>query len=157
MKNVALEDVVEETIVLGLGHLEERLRREDACIVEEHVETAEPIDCGLHEGLAGRRKGDVADIRDGALARGIDLMGCCFGLGGITTVDDDRAALGDKSGRDLLAHPRTAAGDDGNLVLETHDLSPPLCLPIDRSVNVTVGPGHPGRQGQSTDRQEARQ
>ncbi len=128
----ALEDVVEETIVLGLSHLEERLRREDTCIVEQHVETAESVDCGLHEGLTGRRKGDVADMRDSTLARGIDLMGGCFGLGGITAVDDDRAALGDEPGRDLLAHPRTTPGDDGNLVPETHDLSPLLYLSIDR-------------------------
>src|SRR3984957_4372796 len=86
-----LEDVVEKTIVLSLGHLEERLRPEDARIVEQHVEPAEPVDRRLHQGLADRRKGDVADIPDGTLARGIDLMGGRFGFGGVATIDDDRA------------------------------------------------------------------
>src|SRR5262249_40730073 len=95
---------------------------------------AEPIDRGLHEGLSGRRKGDVAGISDGTLARGIDLTGGRFCLCGIAPVDDDRTALSDEPGRDLLAHPRATAGDDGNLLLETHNFSPWLSyLPIDRS------------------------
>src|SRR3984957_15363269 len=127
-----LEDVVEKTIVLSLGHLEERLRPEDACIVEQHVEPAKPIDRRLHQRLADRRKGDVADIPDSTLARGLDLMGGRFGFGGIATIDDYRAALSDKPARDLLAHPRSAAGNDSNLILETHDFPPWRDLPIDR-------------------------
>jgi hypothetical protein len=108
----------------SLGHLDERLRREDAGIVEQHVETAEPIDRGRYEGLSGRRKDDVAGIGDGPLPRGIHLTGGRFCLCGITPIDDDRAALSDEPGRDLLAHTRATARDDGNLLLETHNVSP---------------------------------
>ena len=50
----ALEDVVEKTIEFELGHLEEGLRREDAGIVEQHIEAAEAVERRLHESFAGK-------------------------------------------------------------------------------------------------------
>src|SRR5690348_15913399 len=38
-KELALKDDAEEAVILGLLDLEKRLRREDASVVEQHVET----------------------------------------------------------------------------------------------------------------------
>ena len=50
----------------------------------------------------------------------IDLVRGRLSLGTITTINDNRAALGDEPRRDLFADPRSSSGDDSNLILETH-------------------------------------
>jgi hypothetical protein len=53
----------------------------------------------------------------------IDLVRGRLSLGTITTINDNRAALGDEPRRDLFADPRSSSGDDSNLILETHGRS----------------------------------
>jgi hypothetical protein len=130
----AVEDVVEKTIEFDLGHLEEGLRREDAGIVEQHIEAAEAVERRLHESFAGGRQRDVAHIDGDARPRRVDIMGSRLGLRAIAAVDNDGTALGDEAGRKLLTHARTTAGNDRNLVLEPHSFSPFAYLPIDRSM-----------------------
>ena len=59
-------------------------------------------------------------MHDDTLARRVDLARDCLGLGTIAAADNDRPALRDEPGRDLFANPRSAPGDEGNLILETH-------------------------------------
>src|SRR6202040_3841914 len=124
-EELALKDDAEEAVILGLLDLEKRLRRKDTSIVEQHVETTESVDRRSHDGFAGRRQSNIASMHDDTLARWVDLARDCLGLGTIAAVDDDRPAFGDKAGRDLFANPRSAPGDEGNLILETHSHFPP--------------------------------
>ena len=101
----AVEDVVEKTIEFDLGHLEEGLRREDAGIVEQHIEAAEAVERRLHESFAGGRQRDVAHIDGDARPRRVDIMGSRLGLRAIAAVDNDGTALGDEAGRKLLTMP----------------------------------------------------
>lgn len=47
-KKLALEDDVEEAVVFDLVDLEERLRREDAGVVEQHVDATKLANRRLH-------------------------------------------------------------------------------------------------------------
>jgi hypothetical protein len=64
-------------------------------------------------------------MHDDTLARRVDLARGSLSLGTIAAVDDNRPAFGDEPGRDLFANPRSAPGDEGNLILETHSHFPP--------------------------------
>src|SRR5215475_12247553 len=52
--------------------------------------------------------GDVADMYDGTLALRVDLVRGRLSLGTITTINDNRAALGDEPRHDLFADPRSS-------------------------------------------------
>ena len=129
----AFENYVNEAVVLGLIDVEEGLRREDAGIVEQHIETTETVNRRFYDCFAGRRQGDIAGMHRDTLARRVDLVGSRLGFGDIATVDDDRTAPADEPGRDLFADPGSTSGDDCNLVLETHGQFPSR-LSIDRIV-----------------------
>src|ERR1700752_1025664 len=118
-EELALKDDAEEAVILGLLDLEKRLRREDTSVVEQHVETTEAVDRRFQDGFAGHRQSNIASMHDNTLARRVDLARDCLGLGTIATVDDDRPAFGHEPGRDLFANPRSAPGDESNLILET--------------------------------------
>src|SRR5712671_4350158 len=102
-EKLALEYDAQEAIILSLGDVEERLRPEDAGVVEQDVETGEAINRCLHSCFSCRRQDDVPQVSDSALSGRVDFFGSGFGLGGIASDDDDRTAFRDKSSRYLLA------------------------------------------------------
>src|SRR5262249_18508625 len=116
----ALENDVEEPVVLRLGHFDERLRREDTGVVEKYIDATETLDRGFHHRFAGRRQSDVAYVHSDTLARRAHPLRSRLGLGGIAAIDDNRTPFRDESGRALLADPRSTAGHDRDFVLETH-------------------------------------
>src|SRR5262249_40434153 len=99
----AFENDVDEPVELGLGHFDERLRREDTGVVEKHIETAETGARALHDRFTGRRQSDVAYVHSNALARRVNLPCSRLGFGGIATVNHDRTAFRDEADRNLLA------------------------------------------------------
>jgi hypothetical protein len=119
-KEFALEDDVDEAVVLRFVNVEKRLGRKDTGVIEQHVETAEPFHCRLHKGFASSRQSDVPDVHEGTLAFWIDLARGSLGFGPVATVDHNGAAFRNEPGRNLFAHSRGSAGDDRDLVLETH-------------------------------------
>ena len=68
--------------------------------------------------------GDVHGDADGALAAGIDLARGGIGRLLIEVGDRDFRTLAGENDGDLLADAAGRAGDDGDLVLETHGVSP---------------------------------
>ncbi len=80
------------------------------CRPAMHVEMAEPIDRRFHGGFPGGRQGDVADMYDGTLALRVDLVRGRLSLGTITTINDNRAAIGDEPRRDLFSSPPAGEG-----------------------------------------------
>jgi hypothetical protein len=55
VKNVFLRMLSRTTVVFEFRDLQERLRCEDASIVEQHIQTAELVHRRLYNGLADRR------------------------------------------------------------------------------------------------------
>ena len=153
-EELALKDDAEEAVILGLLDLEKRLRREDTSVVEQHVETTESVDRRFHDGFASRRQSNIASMHDDTLARRVDLARDCLGLGTIAAVDDNRPAFGDEPGRDLFANPRSAPGDEGNLILETHSHFSCGYLPI--GWYTIDSSGDLGRQYLSINREESK-
>jgi hypothetical protein len=130
-EELALEDDIDEAVILGFIDVEERLGSEDSCVIEQHVYPSEPIKRHLHSRLGGRRLRNIADMRHRARAESIDFLDGGFSLGGVAAIDDDQAALGDKPARHFLADAGISTCDDRNPFLKTHR-APPCLRSIDR-------------------------
>ena len=111
-----------DPVELLLGHVEHRLvavRR--AGVVDDDVEVAE-----RRRARSGRARATSASLRHvaGAEPRAAagrdDLLRDALAARGVDVVDDDLRALVREALGDALAEARAGAGDDGDLVLQSH-------------------------------------
>src|SRR5262249_46560003 len=97
-------------------------RRDDlnAGVADENVERAE---CLNHPNGPAPHPPSASDTHpnaDAALPAGIDLASRCISRFLIEICNRDLRTLAGKNNGDVLAYPTGSAGDDGNLILETH-------------------------------------
>jgi hypothetical protein len=78
-----------KAVIFNPIDLQKRLRRKDAGVVEQHVETTELIGRRFHDGFAGGRQGDIANMHEGTLAFRVDFARGRLGLGTIAAIDDN--------------------------------------------------------------------
>jgi hypothetical protein len=86
-------------------------------VVDQHVDTTEAIDGGLHRRLGVVGIGDV-ELGDQQVVGGAEGFGDCVGL---TPRGDDGLAGRESSPRDVGAHAASGTGDEPHLLV-THDL-----------------------------------
>ncbi len=101
---------VEEARPVGIGDVLERLRLEDAEVVDQDLDAG----VGRDQRFGGGRGAQVAgEAEDRAAGRGLDARdrGIDRGLG--AAVDDDAGAFGGERRRDRVADAGGAAGDEG--------------------------------------------
>jgi hypothetical protein len=106
---------------VGLGVLRERLGDEYPCVVDQHIDPAEPLDRAADDLVGDCRVGDVAgDCQHVRRGVGLDRPG--VGDDPIAAVEESP----DQAGPDPLRRPR----DDGDLTLGAHD-EPPFGISCD--------------------------
>ncbi|GGQ19825.1 hypothetical protein GCM10010140_57740 [Streptosporangium pseudovulgare] len=103
------EDVqVEQRAGLGVADLLQRAEQATACVVDQHVDPAEPVDGGLDGGRDGRAVGDVEG--DGEHVAGFgEIVG---NAGRVADRDDDVVVLGEGGAGDLGAEPAGCSSDE---------------------------------------------
>ena len=96
-------------------------------VVDQHVDAAELGDGGVDEALAVLGAGDVGRYRQRAAAEGAHLGRDRRQLVGAARRQRDVGALARQGEGDVAPHAGADAGDDGDAVLEQHEVS---CLRI---------------------------
>jgi hypothetical protein len=120
-----------DQVEVGLIHVRERLVPQDACVVDEDVDTTPSLDGAPHHGIDRRRVGDVRSVGDGLTSRVLDLfhhgLGCGEGrtgsVPGASEVvhHDPSPSLGEGEGVGSTESV-TGTGDDRHLFIECdHD------------------------------------
>ncbi len=93
-----------------------------ACIVQGHIQTAEPLDRRPHQPLGQSLVTNVARHGDGAAALGLDVRNQSRKLGLAPGGDHHRRAFAREQASGGGPDAGTGSGDDGDLVSESrHD------------------------------------
>ena len=123
-EELALERHRQHAVPFLLGDVEDVLVVGDRDIVDQNVDAAEASDHGLDQRRDVAALGDVGREQLG-LAAGLPDRGRDPLAARLVQVDDrNLGALGGEQPGDLLADIAAGAGDDRDLILELHRLSP---------------------------------
>ena len=115
-RHVPLEVNVEHGIPLVLGDVEAHRVAQDARVVHEDVETAEPLGRFVHDGVAAVPRCHVARVRDCLTTAGPDLRDDFVGGFAVEVVHDDVGAF-------ACEEPCVAASDAARRARDDRDLA----------------------------------
>ena len=93
-----------------------------AGVVDEDVDTPEPVDGGVDRRLHPVLVGHVTRDRERRMSRGFQLLGERGPGLGVDVGDDGRRALGRERPREGAPEADPAAGDEGDLPVEPHEV-----------------------------------
>src|SRR3990167_6473226 len=118
-EELAVEDGIEEPVVLGWTYLYEWLRIEDTCVVNQDVQATKFIYGQVDQCLSS---GELSDIRCESAdmaATGINVLCSLRQLSRVATADHYRRASRHQLLCNFLTDTRTTTGNNGNLVRKT--------------------------------------